>query len=448
MKRLLVAGVRIMLLTGIAGSVLGQTAGPGSGVGPVLGRRVPLSPTTRVSVDSAGAQANSVSLDPSISFDGRCVAFRSLASNLVPLDTNRAFDIFVHDRASGTTTRVSVDSAGEQGNADSFDASISPDGRYVAFGSLASNLVPLDTNGAADAFVHDRARRTTTRVSVSSAGVPGNAHSFHPAISSDSRYVAFHSRASNLVPIDTNVTYDIFVHDRRDRTTKRVSVSSEKVQGNSASLYPWISSDGHYVVFESAASNLVPRDTNGATDVFVHDRENETTTRVSVSSEKAQGNSASLSPSISSTGRYVGFRSFASNLVPLDTNGGADVFVHDLESGTTKRVSFSSAGVQADASSFLSSISSDGRFVAFESLARNLVPSDTNDTYDVFVNDRASATTTRVSVSPNGAQGHLDSLVPSISSDGRYVAFVSFADNLVPLDTNFTGDIFVHRLFP
>jgi Tol biopolymer transport system component len=408
----------------------------------------PFKPMTRVSVDSEGAQANSFSLDPTISSDGRYVAFRSFASNVVPLDVNSEDDVFVHDQASGTTTLVSVSSAGSQGNGVSYDASISPDGRYVAFGSRASNLVPQDTNGVADVFVHSLRRRHTIRVSVSSDGVEGNANCYHPSVSSDGRHVAFHSRASNLVPLDTNGADDIFVHDRLSGITSRVSVDSAKAQGNFDSRYPWITSDGRHVVFESLASNLVPQDTNGSPDVFVHDRLSGITTRVSVDSAGTQGSSASVSPSISANGRYVTFRSFASNLVPLDTNARVDIFVHDRESGTTARVSVGSAGAQADANSFLSSISSDGRYVAFESLAGNLVPLDTNETWDAFVHDRVRGTTIRVSVSLRGAQGHWDSGVPSISSDGRHVAFVSFADNLVPLDTNFAADIFVRRLLP
>jgi len=377
------------------------------------------------------------------------MAFRSLAGNLVPLDTNHSTDVFVHDLAWRTTERVSVSSTGEQGNHDSFDASISLDGRYVAFGSLASNLVPGDTNGYEDAFVRDRSTGITTRVSVSSTGEQGNANSFHPAISADGRYVAFHSQATNLVSPDTNGSaYDIFLHDRASGTTKLVSRSTTGVQGNAQSLYPWISADGRYVVFESLASNLVPGDTNGASDVFVRDCASDVTTRVSVSSTGAQGNSTSDSPSISADGRFVAFRTFASNLVPGDTNRTGDVLVHDRVTGTTTRVSVTSGGQQADYSSFLSSISSDGRYVAFESFATNLVPRDTNGSVDIFVHDRVRGITTRVSVSTYGEQANSDCDAPVISADGRYAGFASHATNLVPLDANSAPDDFVRRLLP
>jgi Tol biopolymer transport system component len=233
----------------------------------------------------------------------------------------------VHDRLTGQTTRVSVASDGAQGNGDSECPSISADGRYVAFASLASNLVPGDTNGRMDIFVHDRLTGQTTRVSVASDGTEGNGDSGFPSISADGRYVAFASLASNLVPGDTNGTWDVFVHDRLTGQTTRVSVASGGAQGNGDSRFPSISADGRYVAFQSYASNLVPGDTNGVLDVFVHDRLTGQTTRVSVASDGTQGDSYSFGSSISADGRYVAFASYASNLVPGDTNGWADVFV-------------------------------------------------------------------------------------------------------------------------
>jgi Tol biopolymer transport system component len=255
--------------------------------------------------------------------------------------------------------------------------------------------------------------------------------------------VAFHSRATNLVEPDANgLVQDIYVHDRITRTTTRVSVSSEKEQANGNSSYPKISADGRYVVFESLASNLVTRDTNGLSDVFVHDRCTEVTTRVSVGSS-GQGNSASFLPSISSDGRFVTFRSFSSNLVAFDVNNRADIFVRDRSCGTTSLVSVSSSGEQGDGSAFYSFVSNDGRFIVFDSFATNLVPFDTNGTWDVFVRDRLRGTTRLASQSTFGVQGRFDSTAPAISADGRFVAFTADADNLVPDDTNFTKDIIV-----
>ncbi len=409
----------------------------------LLVSHAPAQGTARVSVDSTGAQGNATSLNGSISPDGRYVAFDSAAFNLVPGDSNSATDVFVHDRQTGTTSRVSVDSAGAQGNNSSHFPSISSDGRYVAFLSFASNLVAGDSNSNPDVFVHDLQTGQTSRVSVDSAGVQGNSFSNLAAISSDGRYVAFESFASNLVLGDVNGGVDIFVHDRQTSQTSRVSVDSAGVQGNGSSTFPAISSDGRYVAFESFASNLVSGDTNGNYDVFVHDRQTGQTGRVSVDSASAQGTADSRQPTVSSDGRYVAFYSIASNLVPGDTNAAIDSFVRDRQTGQTSRVSVDSSGVQGNATSSFPSVSSDGRYVAFGSQANNLDPADTNGVSDVFVHDRQTGQTSRISVNSAGAQGNNLSYGPRISSDGRYVAFVSNASDLVLGDTNSATDAFV-----
>ena len=280
----------------------------------------------RVSVDSSGAGGNGFSFLASISSDGRYVAFESLATNLVAGDTNGTSDVFVHDRQTGATERVSLDSAGNEGNSVSFDPSISSDGRYVAFESPASNLVAGDTNGTFDVFVHDRQIGATERVSVDSVGNESNSSSENASISSDGRFVAFDSFASNLVVEENNGKSHVYVHDRLAGSTEKVSVDASGTQGNNHSFDPSISADGRYVAFESAASNLVEQDTNGANDVFVHDRDTDTNDRVSVDSSGSQADPFSHSPSISSDGRYVAFDSFASNLVPGDA-GNNDIFV-------------------------------------------------------------------------------------------------------------------------
>jgi Tol biopolymer transport system component len=399
--------------------------------------------TVRVSVAPDGAEGNDMSLSPSISADGRYVAFESDATNLVAGDTNRRWDIFVHDRQTRTTTRVSLASDGTQGNGGSYSPSISADGRYVAFRSRASNLVAGDTNGNWDVFVHDRQTRTTTRVSLASDGAEGNDDSYSPSISANGRYVAFHSYASNLGAGDTNGKWDVFIHDRETRTTTRVSLASDGTQGNDESWSPAISADGRYVAFESDAANLVAGDTNGKSDVFVRDRETRTTTRVSLASDGTEGNDDSFSSSISADGRHVAFRSQASNLVAGDTNGEGDIFVHDRQTRTTTRVSLASDGTPGNGASYGPSISADGRYVAFYSRASNLVAGDTNGSWDAFVRDREARTTTRVSLTSDGTQGNGASFPSSISADGRHVAFHSNADNLVAGDTNGRNDVFV-----
>ena len=403
--------------------------------------------TERVSVDSSGVQGNGWSgyLLLSCSADGRYVAFYSLASNLVLGDTNAVGDVFVRDRLAQVTERASVDSSGLQANSTSDYPSLSADGRYVAFSSLAGNLVGGDGNGCADIFVRDRVANSTERVSVGSGG-EGNGHAWRCSISANGRWVAFHSLATTLVPGDTNACTDVFVRDRLLATTERISVSSSGAQANDRSEYPAISADGRFVAFQSDASDLVPGDTNGVSDVFVHDLQSGTTERVSVGSSGAQGNNVSYTPSLSADGRYVAFHGSSTNLVPGDTNGAFDVFVRDRLLGTTERISVDSTGVQGNDMSSKAAISGDGRFVAFDSLASNLVPNDTNGgNLDVFVRDRQNATTVRASVDSAGVEANSMSSWPAISGDGRFVVFDSLATNLVAGDTNTTMDVFVRE---
>jgi Tol biopolymer transport system component len=406
--------------------------------------------TERVSVSTAGAQANLGGTFPALSPGGRFVAFTSSANNLVPGDTNGRSDVFVRDRRMGTTRRVSLSTGGAQGNAPSFQPAISLGGRFVAFTSSANNLVPGDTTNAEDIFVRDRLAGRTERVSVGPGGAQGNDSSFFPAISADGRFVAFWSYATNLVPGDTNGARDVFVHDRRTRTTERVSVGRNGAQGNDHSAgTPALSADGRFVAFWSGATNLVPGDTNLTGDVFVHDRRTNRTERVSSSTGGAQGNGFSFfDVAISADGRFVAFSSDATNLVPGDTNNATDVFVHDRRTRTTERVSVGRNGAQSNgASEDDVALSAEGRFVAFSSAASNLVPGDT-EVVDVFVHDRRTRTTERVNVGPNGAQansGSSGSSVTGLSADGRFVAFQSVATNLVPGDTNDAFDVFVRR---
>ncbi len=350
----------------------------------------------------------------------------------------------------GITQLVSVSSQEAEGDGFSTLSAISADGRFVAFDSFSSNLVPGDTNNERDVFVHDRVTGTTERASVSSTGAQANGLSVVRDISPDGRFVVFDSFADNLVVGDTNQSFDVFVHDRQVETTERVSVASDGSQANLQSFAGEISADGRFVAFQSEGTNLVPGDTNGTTDVFVRDRQTGTTERVSVSSDEVEGNSSSVRPAISADGRFVAFESFATNLVPGDTNGQTDVFVRDRQAGTTERVSLSSAGGQGSGSRFgcgscEPAISDDGRFVAFTAGATNLVPEDTNNEQDIFVRDRQAGTTERISVSTEGAEGSggFQTGRPAISGDGQFVAFDSDFVNLVPGDTNGDFDVFV-----
>lgn len=409
--------------------------------------------TTRVNIDSVGVEGNFASLlNPSISADGRYVAFSSIADNLVPWDTNNSSDIFIHDRLTGKTARASINSSGAEGNGSSINPSISPEGRYVAFGSSADNLVQGDTNEVFDIFIHDLTTSATSLVNISSAGVQAKDYSDFPSVSADGRYVAFHSIASNLVHEDNNGAYDVFVQDRLTGKTKRVSVDSEENEGNSGSINASITPNGRYVAFMSAASNLVPDDTNGFIDIFVHDRTTDQTTRVSINSAGVEGNSSSVGSSISADGRYVAFESLADNLVPDDTNEALDVFVHDRLTNATTRASVQSGGVQAtkNSGSGGTAISADGRFIAFTSSSPDLVPEDTNNKRDAFVHDRLTDQTTRVSIDSAGLEigsGVFDDgddfSDVRLSADGRHIVFESNDSGIVPNDTNGTTDIFV-----
>ena len=231
--------------------------------------------------------------------------------------------------------------------------------------------------------------------------------------------------------------------------TELVSVSiPSAAAGFSANTTQAVSADGRYAVFESSAANVVSGDTNNRRDVFVVDRQTGGVSRVSVDSNGAQANSDSFYPSISADGRYVAFHSSASNLVAGDANGSQDVFVRDLQSGTTTLVSVADGGGAGNNSSYYPSISADGRYVAFWSYASNLVAGDTNNRPDVFMRDVQSDTTTLVSVADGGGAGNFDSYYPSISADGRYVAFWSYASNLVAGDTNGRTDVFLHEVVP
>jgi Tol biopolymer transport system component len=324
--------------------------------------------------------------------------------------------------ATGAQTEpVSVSSSGEKGNDDSYGPAISANGRYVAFYSGATNLVPGDTNGESDVFVRDRELGTTQRISVSSAGPGPRAPGPEPAISADGRFVAFASGSPHLVHRDTNGDSDVFVRDLKRDTTRRVSVSStgRQAKGNGYVPRPAISGNGRYVAFQSDATNLVPQETSRDGAVFVRDRKLHKTRLVSVSSTGHPANQMSLEPAISADGRFVAFWSVATNLVPGDRgyNGYPDVFVRDLKRHTTTIASVLANG-KNKATETRPAISADGRYVAFQSHLDG-----------ICVRDRKLHTTETV----NGGGG-----APAISADGRYVAFTLDS----PLAGHYVSDVF------
>jgi Tol biopolymer transport system component len=410
--------------------------------------------TERVSVGSGGAQGN-LSADlpfpgTFVSGDGRFIAFRSAATNLVVGDTNGTWDVFVRDRLAATTERVSVSTTGMQGDFPSglYGICLSEDGRYVVFESLADNLVPGDTNGFRDLFLRDRLLGTTECISIGASAVQANASSFYPAISADGRLVAFESPASNLVVGDTNAAWDVFLRDRQVGTTTRASVGigGTQANGNSGGIAS-ISSDGRYIAFASDATNLVAVDVNASTDAFVYDGATSMTELVSVDSSGLQADSWSTEVAICGDGRFVAFTSDATNLVTVDGNASLDVFVHDRLHGGTERLSVASNGAEGNGNSKEPKLSSDGRYASFTSGASNLVTGDTNY-YDIFVHDRVVGSTERISTTPTGAQANGHSEMGSISADGRYVLFRSDAPDVVGGDTNGATDCFLRDRQP
>jgi len=408
-------------------------------------------PVRRVSVTSKGRAAKRPStrdrissVKAALSGDGRTIVFFSNAEDLVPGDQNGLdiFDALVHDVVAGTTEIASVSNAGAQTDNDpiTFPA-ISADGRYVAFDSVARTLVIDDTNGKADVFVRDRLLGTTERVSVDSAAAQANGLSSNPSISADGRFVVFSSFASNLVSDDVNSWSDVFVRDRLLGTTERLSEATDGTPGDLNSFNPAVSADGAHVVFFSDAANLVPGDAIFTTDVFVVDRTSHTTELVSVTAngmppDDPYGSGPFFAPAISADGRFIAFNHPATNIVAADTNGVSDIFVRDRLLGTTERVSVGLGDAEANGASVAPSISADGRFIAFESEASNLVVGDTNGVSDIFVVDRSTGITIRASVAYNGDQSNAFSFHPGLSADGRRLVFHSTASNLVRYDRN------------
>jgi Tol biopolymer transport system component len=454
MRRLLVSVLVVAAVVAVVGSEfrpdrLTTVSVPTARVG-IASEGEPL--TIRANVSTLGRQSNGWALGAALSADGRCVAFASRATTLVRNDHNRTSDVFVRDLWRERTVRVSLASSGREGNGASVKPSISADCRLVAFPSAATNLAPGDRNGLQDIFVRDRVARSTTRVSVGCPGEP-NGTCLAALISSDGSVVAFSSGASNLVPGDRNGALDVFVHDLRTRLTRRVSVGY-RGEADGRSEAASVSHDGRLIAFRSLAANLVRDDRNGYPDVFVYDRATRLTERVNLSSSGVEANRETFRGMLSGNGRFVGFRSRASNLVWGDTNNSLDVFVHDRVTGRTQRISVSSGGDQANSAAFgrdardslLFSrpfLSGSGRFAAFTSRATNLVLGDRNGVPDVFVRDRRTGRTIRVSLAADGAEANNGSFASGISADGRIVAFQSDANNLVPGDTNGRKDVFV-----
>lgn len=399
-------------------------------------------PVIRANTTSASAQSVGPANRPDVSNSGSFVSFHSPAGDLVAGDTNGVGDVFVKATITGTIERISVATDGTEGNGGSIVGSITPDSRYVTYFSQATNLVLGDTNGVGDIFLRDRLTNTTERISVASDESQSNGASRFPQISPDSRYVVFQSEATNLVAGDTNGKWDIFLRDRTLGTTERISVASDGSQSDKASARPSVSDDGNLVTYHSWATNLVASDTNGVSDVFVRNRSGSTTTRASVATDGTEAGGESQFPKISGDGSTVVFHSLATNLVASDSNSSRDVFARVLSGPTTERVSLTDGDSQGDNTSGFADISTDGRYVIFHATATNLVTGDTNALQDIFIRDRTSGTTKRGSLTHDGSEANDISGMSAISGDGGHIVYQSRATNLVTGDSNSAQDVF------
>lgn len=398
----------------------------------------------RVSVGPGGIEANADSYDAAISANGQVIAFRSTASNLVAGDDNNWPDIFVRDLGSTTTEMASGHFT--QNRTYSRYPSISDDGQVVVMQTdlnespYGSQIIAHDRGTGVSAILAPSPR--TEMVGNQEPSVSGNGQ--FVAFFSEGTLKVIDPPEARPINDDHNDTIDSFVYDRVTvpvPQVERVSRDAKGAEGVGDTFSPTLSDDGRYVAFYSYANNLVPGDTNEHEDIFVKDRQTAGIVMASVASDGTIGNGDSYKPVISGNGKFVVFRSQASNLVAGDTNKRWDIFVRDLTLGQTSRVSVSSSGAQANHDSLEADISDDGRFVVFRSNASNLVADDVNKRSDVFVHDRQSGQTVRVSKPASGeSNGHSTS--PVISGDGAFIAFESVATNLVPGDTNKARDIF------
>ena len=402
----------------------------------------PAGVTERISVDSQGGQVDGASFAPTISGDGRYVAFTSSATNLVPGDANGLTDVFRRDLITGESLRVSENSVGAGGDASAFASDVSDDGQFVVFESRATNLLASAFTSTLFGIFLGRSLNEPDEgkiniISVNSEGVPANDDSTCPqaAENADGRVVAFYSDATNLLD---DVGPGIYVKNLKTGEAWHINDRPDSCDLKLSADGRWLAYSKDGKVFrwdlETGEVTETPGSPGGQGG------------RAGVAGVEPDG--ASFEPAISGDGRYVAFRSFATNLVPGDTNGSSDVFVHDRDTGETTRVSVSSEGVEGNDRSTSPAISGDGRFVSFSSSATNLVPGDTNGDQDIFVHDRQTGETTRVSVSSDGGQSDDDSFDSAISANGLVVSFWSNATNLVPGDTNGVGDVFIHGLLP
>jgi len=419
-----------------------------------------ISTTTLVTAGADGKGANgSLAINGAkrtVSSDGSIVAFSSFASNLVPGDINGTSDIFVFNRTTKKTELISKGLGGQPANSWSRTPSMSADGRYVAYITTASNIMegvtcPGSDPKCANIVVYDRATHTNRlanrntlglRVGVSIEDADG---AIGPVMSANGQFVAFRSSSRIISSTDTNTVADVFVRDLGANVTRVASVDNAGHTGNERSNAFSISNDGRYVVF-SSYSALVPEDTNGYEDIYLRDMQAGVTKLVSVAKNGGPITSTATTdrPDISNDGRYVVFQSLANEIVAGDNNNTSDVFLRDMQTGVTRRVSAANNGTGGNESSGQPAISGNGRYIVFFSSASNLVFGDNNDTFDVFVYYRDYNLTRRVSLASHAGRGGNDrSTDPAISGDGKVITFASKANNLTAVPPTRTPNLYI-----
>lgn len=406
----------------------------------------PITSLSVVSANDEGLPSRGEAND--ISSDGRYIVFESVSRDLVTQDVGYYGNIYRKDMVTGEVDIVSTNSSGIAANGSSNTAKMSDDGRYIVFHSSAYNLVDNDNNGATDIFLKDMQTGALTLVSTTSLGIQGNGASEYASISADGNSISFMSYATNLVGEDTNNKADTFVKNLQTGSITRISENALGVGGDGDS-YGGVafSTDGRYAVFNSDATNLIEGDTNGVSDIFMKDMQTGTIARLSTAADGTQGNGESISASVSADGRYVAFMSYASNLA--QTQGGDDrtmqiydIFVKDTQTGSISVATTTSSGLLTTYGGYFPSLSSDGRYVVFESGSTDLVSDDTNFVRDIFIKDLQSGMVSRLSLNTSGVEGNYESSEPYISADGTYVTFSSWSTNFASNDTNGYPDAF------
>lgn len=413
--------------------------------------------TTGGSVTKEGTQGNGNSGEPVLTPDGRYLAFESIATNLVAgVDTRGRYQAYVLDRDTGGIDIVSISSDGEAANEHVSSVDISDDGRYVVWHTLATNLVPETNLDKWQVYLHDRVTGTTELISRAQDGTPANRLSLEPSISGDGRYVAFRSHAGNLVAGTTINRSHIYLLDRETNEVKLVSRahdggeasgppgSSSTNSGDSGE--PSITPDGRHIVYSSHATNIVEEPGGPGLDVFVYDSQTGLNEQVSVTAKGEAQDKGAWEPSISADGRYVTFTSASFNMVPTAGWASFHVYIHDRETGDTERVSVSSDGVEGDGGGQEPTISGDGRYVAYMSYAFNLVPeAEQNPRPDIYLWDRLTGSTELITTAADGGPANSDSGAPNLNHDGSVVAYESLSDNLIEVDANDRRDVFIRQ---